>query len=283
MKPARQIVVILVALGIGPTDVATSQTIGYSIASDLLMQLDLETGNFTPIGSVGAIGFGGLTMAADGTLFGVSYFSDDLWRIDPTTANSTLIGPLSVAIDVDTALAFDACGTLWMFTNRTLYEVDPGTGDATFIRDFGEEIRGLTAKGEDLFALVAQNGTRLARIDPRAGTLTLFGEPVFLPTFQQGLDFDSQGRLWGIFWLDGPIPGPGVSSIVRYDPLSGQVLSTLEVPLAQVQPVFEGNFAISPPQGICATLAIPVSSPPGLFALTMVLAAAALLLIRRLI
>jgi sugar lactone lactonase YvrE len=254
------------------------------VASDRLVELNLETGDFSVVGSVGTFGFGGLAMAADGFLYGVSYYTDELWRINPVTGGGSRIGPLNVSITAATGLAFDACGALWMFTGGSgrLYEVNPSTGSAMFVRDFGE-VSTLTVRGENLLAIVEVSETRFAWIDPRAETLRVFGERVFVPvsTFQQGLDFDRWGRLWAVFWKDGPIPDPGVSSIVRYNPVSGQVLSTLEVPIAQLTPVFEGNLAISPPQGVCGAQVIPASSATGLMAVALLIGIAGQILIRR--
>lgn len=93
---------------------------------------------------------------------------------------------------------------------------------------------------------------------------------------QVGLDFDDDGGLWALFWMDGPIPVPFVSSIVSYDLSTGQVLGIAE----DIGPPLAGNLATSPPQGICGNvLAIPASTPSSRAVLVLCLALSGLVIL----
>ena len=244
---------------------ANAQVLGYSIVlaapSDELVLRDLETLSFSTIGTTGSITSAALAIRADGTLFSVSYFNDDLWQIDPATGAGTRIGALGVDLRTDAGLTFDACGDLWMVTGGVLYEVDPDTASTSLVADFGGRTVALTADGDQLLTLAAGfvGSPRLARIDPRNGTLALFGDPVpGSGTSEVGLDFDQDGRLWSIHWVDSQIPNPLFTSIANHDPVTGQVLSIVNIP--GVDNVgFAGNLAISPPRGICSAIAVPVN------------------------
>lgn len=240
---------------------SAGQPFGYSVASDQLMRIDLSTGGFSLVATTGVDGIGGLTMAPDGNLLALDHGSDELWHIDSTDGTSTLIGSLGVAADPESALTLDACGSLWLTTNRAIYAVNQGTGSASFVNSLPEDVPGLTSDGSTLIGL-GESPSQLATIDSDTGTVTRFGDFAGIASLEKGLDFDADGRLWGVFWENGPIPGPSVSVIVEFDPATGSVLSTLPVPQAQVQPVFNGNLAISPPRGVCSVPTdVPISAP----------------------
>lgn len=263
---------------------ARAVPIGYSIGGIKLVQLDLGTGAFSTIGNVGVLSVVGATIGFDGYMYAVGEIDDDLWRIDLGTASSSLIGGVGVDVGAVTGLTFDACGVLWMVTNRRLYSLDPNTGAATLVRDLGIEVYGLTARGENLFGLVNDGAdTLLARIDPETGAVNPFGDLVFLPTQRKGLDFDADGRLWGLYWIEGFIPMPQISSIVEYAPVSGAILNVREIPEAQLALAIGGNLAIAPPQGVCGAAAtdIPGLSAGGLLVLAVLLAGTAVGLLRR--
>lgn len=262
---------------------AEAQTVGYSVASNVLTEIDLETGAFAPMGSVGTSGFTGLTMSFNGSLWGVSDFTGDLWRIDPMTAASTRIGAVDVGVDEQSALTVDACGRFWLVSDRILYELDPGDASTTLVMDLSMEARGLTSWDGRLLAL-AGSGTDLIEIDPDALSLVVLGDVAAPSTLQQGLDFDLDGNLWGVFWKDSPILDPFQSTILQIDPADGSTSSSVTVPAADVDPVFEGNLAIAPPFGICdgSVAEIPITDPTGRIFLVALLAMAGLLVLQRL-
>jgi hypothetical protein len=250
-----------------------------------LTRLDLGMGSFSTVGPVGVNQVAGATFGLDGFIYAVSELSDELWRVDSDTGASTLIGSTGIDVGAESGLTFDACGVLWMITNGRMYMVDPNTGAATFVSDLGRPVYGLTAHGENLLGLVGEGAfDQLARIEPEAATVSPFGDLVLLPTQRQGLDFDADGRLWGLFWIDSPIPEPWISSIVEYAPVSGAVLGEREIPDAQLAVVIGGNLAVAPPSGACgsaATTDIPGLSASGLLLLASLLAGVAVVLLRR--
>ncbi len=260
----------LALLAIGVADQANAQASAFMISSEELVVWDLETLDHAPIGATGILGVSGLAASPSGDLYALSYFTDDLWRVDPANGAATLVGPLGMNVDVASGLAFDACGGLWMVSGSSLFGVDPASGTTSLVAVLtspDEEIVALTARGDRLLALVAAGPSRqLAWIDPIDGSVERFGSLVSLPTFQVGLDFDQSGRLWAFFWMDGPIPGPWSSSVVEYDPDTGDAVNVV----GMVLPPYGGNLAITPPGGACPTvLEVPTLSPLGLVLLSL--------------
>lgn len=277
MKKATTLTAIVVAALLGPGPVL-AQPIGYSLAGDQLVRLDLSTGAYADVGAVEAIGVTGAAWGRDGFLYAVADLTDDLWRIDRTTAASTAIGSVGVNVAEAVGLAFDACGTLWMVSNQRLYTLDPTTGASTLVRDLGRHVYALTADGQTLIGVVDGG---LARIDPQTGAVETFGDAAPVSTLQAGLDFDADGRLWGVFWKNGPIPDPGHSSIVEYHPSTGAILDVREVPDADSGDVFGGNLAASPPNAAClGVVNVPAAGFSALAAFGVLLVAAAMLLLR---
>lgn len=262
---------------------AWAEPIGYSMSPIGLTQIDLATGMFSTTGPEDTIFVAGAAIGFDGNMYSVGELTDELWRIDPATATPSLIGETGIDVGAESGLTFDACGVLWMITSGRMYTLDPNTGAATFVSDLGRPVYGLTADGKNLLGLVGEGAfDRLARIEPATGTVTPFGDPVLLPTQRQGLDFDADGRLWGLFWIEGFIPVPWISSIVEYDPATGAVLSERKIPDAQLAAAIGGNLAIAPPPGACNSAAtdIPGLSVRGLILLGTLLAGAAVVFLR---
>jgi streptogramin lyase len=276
-KTSHAALALLLGVALGPGAVR-AQPIGYSLASDQLVRLDLASGAYTDIGTVGSIGVTGAAWGRDGYLYAVADLTDDLWRIDRETAASTRLGPLGINVAEAAGLAFDACGTLWMVSNQRLYSLDPATGASTLVRDLGQHVDALTADGQTLLGVVDEG---LARIDPQTGAIESFGDVAPVSTLQAGLDFDADGRLWGVFWKNGPIPDPGHSSIVEYHPGTGAILDILEVPDADAGNVFGGNLAASPPNAAClGVVDVPATGFSTLAAFGVFLATAALLFLK---
>ncbi len=230
VKTLRRLIILSLCVSLsGLGAAADGQTLGYTIDDGELVLFDLETLDFSTIAPTGmSLDVGGLPMAGDGSLWAVDFFGNDLWRIDPSTGTASHVGPFGVDITVYSGLAFDACGDLWLVTDALLYQVDPMSGNATLVADFGGtafvKIMALTARANELFALFKTGyPSQLAKIDPHAGTIEIFGDEVYLATGQQGLDFDSRGRLWGNFYIDhGGIPSPWHDSIIQFDPDTGR-------------------------------------------------------------
>src|SRR5438105_2340140 len=98
-------------------------------------RLDLDTGNFTPIGDPYADLYTGLGNLADGTLVAVNYANSVFVRIDPITGMATPIGPTGIAVAVSASLL---TGEQYAIDDQNqLFQIDPATGTAGLVGPTG--------------------------------------------------------------------------------------------------------------------------------------------------
>jgi hypothetical protein len=217
----------------------------YSVRSDVddtLYEVDLETGLATSVGVTGFSDVEGLTFGPDGVLYGVDDVTDVLVTIDLATGAGTSVGPLGVNV-TDTGLTFDAAGDLFMSTDapapETLYRLDPATGAATAVGPQGQDVTGLAADATTIYGLGGDGTNNLVTVDPATGAATPVGPLTNVTLSDGGIDFDSDGTLWGMQDVG--------STIFTIDPATGTatVVSTANDGTVDL-PGFEG-LAIAPP------------------------------------
>jgi len=269
-------------------------SMGYSVQSDgnqKLYRIDLTTGVATPLGATGFDGIEGLTFDPGcKTLYGVDDVKDRLVTCDTKTGSCKTVGSLGVDI-TDTGLAFANNGELYMSTDAPknplrFFKLDPKTGMATWIGNQGTEVTGLAANTLAVFGLGGDGKNDLLLLDLSNGNATPIGSLGSITLQDGGLDFNSDGILYGLNDL-----GPGsskASQLFKIDLTNGKatVITTLKDPSGKPLNGFEG-LAID--GGICATPAfgeaLLIDAPAldlwGMAVLMLGLAAAALLVLRR--
>jgi hypothetical protein len=92
--------------------------------------LDLETGDFTPVGVVAHQGYIGIGNLADGTLVGVDG-DNNFVQIDANTGAITIIGPTGISVSEAASLLTGEQYAIDYENN--LYQIDPSSGAATLV------------------------------------------------------------------------------------------------------------------------------------------------------
>ncbi len=192
-----------------PLTAANAQT-GFSVRSDVddqLYSIDLPSGVATPIGATGFADIECLTFDASGVLYGVDDITNQLLICDTSTGACNAVGPLGVAF-TDCGLTFDCNGELFMSTDApaplTLYSIDPNTGQATAVGDQGQQVTGLAGAaataicGSGVYGLGGDGTNNLGCMDLFTGAFEEIGPLNTVNVSDGGIDFDLQGRLWGI-------------------------------------------------------------------------------------
>ena len=256
----------------------------YSVNSDqplgdTLHQLDLTSGNSTPIGdAVSAFGvvktdIEGLTIAPDLSLWGVDEDSLKLFQIDTLTgtvvqeSEKSISGLLSTRAN-DFGLTYTCFGQLYAtsVTSQVLYEIDR-FGHATTVGEpgsLGVNISAIAAHGNNpvrIFGLGngllgdegPDDNRSLYEISPETGVATIIGDIGNAPSpyTQAGLSFDALGKLWAI--TDRSASGE-FSEILSINTGTGVAL----VESTTTVTGFE-SLAVAPPVG-CVS---PEDLPPG--------------------
>lgn len=234
-----------------------------------------------------ATGMTGLAMAPNGELFGVipvvaegpgAMVTPWLARVDVAGHSLDLRGqlfPAAVSLH-EVGLAFDSVGRLWLVDEGgRLYQVDPGTAAVSEAANFGRPVHGLAGCGSTLFGLTRPSGqsqpVQLVRIEPDNGPFEVFG-PGHSEVWMGdggGLDFDTDGRLWGVLHNTSGIPSPVLDFTVEFDPATGGVLR-----FNHVGELGRG-LAIGPPPAVCpgrGVTEVPALGFPGLVVLAGLLA-----------
>jgi len=106
--------------------------------------INLMTGNFTEISSLGGAIYNDIAYAPDGTLYGLYNNGSSLVTFDPTTGAVTPGAPLSVAgiesiaFDPNNGVLFGVGLSVIGAPQNGLYTIDPTTGETTFVGSFGD-------------------------------------------------------------------------------------------------------------------------------------------------
>ncbi len=112
---------------------------GIDSHTDSLVQLDMNTGAGTTVGSLGRdVGNCGLSLdCLTGTLYGVDGVQGALFEIDIATGSASTTVNFALSNMASVGLEFDpADSTLLMSNGPTLFRMDPSTGALTNIGDF---------------------------------------------------------------------------------------------------------------------------------------------------
>ncbi|BDC51181.1 hypothetical protein F183_A34970 [Bryobacterales bacterium F-183] len=144
-----------------------------------------------------------LQPAVKADLFAVDSNLDQLYKVNTTNATVTLVGSTSPA-QIPAALAFDGSK---MYTidgaGGALYTLDLVTGAPSLVGTSGIfGWQALAARPSD-GALFAQDQTRnFYSINKANGVATFIGV-TSIPSLVSAMDFDAQGRLWGVIFGNG--------------------------------------------------------------------------------
>ncbi len=188
----------------------------YSVADDNfefpdhLVQINLETGDYTSLGRIADpyIALEGLAMSENGTLYGADDNTKTLVQISLTEAQAFPVananqnlGFGSVQESYDFGLTFNCSNQLNMVVKHTgdLYGVNEQSGEAVLIGNTGHNFTSLAAWGDDLYA-VASGDFNLYKVDPLTAESTLVGPLGDLgggiELNGSGMSFDDDGNLW---------------------------------------------------------------------------------------
>jgi hypothetical protein len=236
---------ILLAFAAG----SSAQVMAYSVADDNfefpdhLVQINLETGEYTSLGQISDpyIALEGLAISENGTLYGADDNTKTLVQIAvneaqafPVSNVNQNLGFGSVPESYDFGLTFSCGNKLNMVVKHTgeLYSVNSMTGEASLVGDTGHNFTSLAAWGNDLFA-IASGDFNLYQINPVTAEATLVGSLGDLggdiELNGSGMAFDESGQLWLAINLRLSDPlNPFPSRIFRVNTETGQAVLASE-------------------------------------------------------
>jgi hypothetical protein len=195
---------------------SSAAVMAYSVADDNfefpdhLVQINLETGEFTSLGQIADpyIALEGLAISEAGTLYGADDNTKTLVQIATNTAQAFPVANVnqnfgfgSVPESYDFGLTFSCGDKLNMVVKHTgeFYTVNSMTGVASLVGDTGHNFTSLAAWGNDLYA-IASGDFNLYKINPVTAEATLVGPLGDLgggiELNGSGLAFDPDGQLW---------------------------------------------------------------------------------------
>lgn len=193
----RKVCIALAVASIASQAFAQTPNFGYSVrtTTDELIAINMTSRRMTTIGPVGFAEVSGLAFHHDGTLYGIDDTTDQLIRIDRRTGAGTAVGALGVNA-LDTGLTCDGNGILWMttLTSNQIYQVDPLTGAAIPAGDSPGTAYGLTAIGDQFWALGASEFLRVEK--GKADVIGSLGLPS--PLTSGGVAVDWRGAFYAV-------------------------------------------------------------------------------------
>lgn len=272
MSPRLRSALAAACLTVAAAAPAEAAPIAYVVGFDALYRLDVATGAIVEVGEFGSLGAGqliadveGIAFSPDGTLYGVSDSQKLLFRIDPATAFATPVGRLrengvnlETGVNLDFGLTFTCDGRLWASSERqsVLWEINAGDASMRRVGSTGAQITALAARNNELYGIGVDGSGGLYRVDRDTAQSVRVGAP-FGRTFQgAGLDFNSDGSLWSVFYVDS-----ATSEVFRVDPDSGVPTRTAPVNFTgDVDDIEIEALAFGPPP--CGNIGGPQGGPP---------------------
>jgi len=201
---------------LGTSASATLYGIGNGINDNSSNLFIIDDYSSTPvaidIGETGKRLFGIAVNPTSGLAYGIT--TSKLYSVDLGSAAATYIGTMDTG--TMNALEFSSDGRLytWGYGNTKLYEVDPSTGALAFVMDTGFNSWGDMAFDANGMLYGSSNDDNLIRIDIENATVDVVG--IMGASQIVGLDFDVDGRLYGIHGTD----STGVSDLYAIDHLT---------------------------------------------------------------
>jgi hypothetical protein len=161
----------------------------YSITgSSQLILIDLETGEYETIGSLGiSDDYEGLAVSpTTGLMYAAGDSGRGLYRIDKDTGEATLIGTMS-DVDTEYGLSFDGVGNLYLIDGGQLFQVNVDTAATSLINtgDYGDALAWYQGA---MYSIDSSDVLR--RIDLTTGDITIVGN--------LGIDVNSQSGLTAV-------------------------------------------------------------------------------------
>jgi len=215
----------------------------YSVADDNfdypdhLVEIDLETGEFTSLGKIADpyIAIEGMAISSNGTLYGADDNTKTLVQISvsegrafPVANVNQNFGFGAVPESYDFGMTFTCQNKLNLVVKHTgeLYEVDQLTGVASLVGDTGHNFTSLAAWGDELFA-IASGDFNLYKVNPQTAEAELVGPLGNLgggiELNGSGMSFDEDGHLWLVINLRLSDPlNPYPSRIFKVDTNTGE-------------------------------------------------------------
>ncbi len=249
-----------------------------------LYSVNLATGAQTLLGPTGYGDVEGLSFHPfTGELFAVDEDSSSLLTCSPVTGACTTVGSLGVAVG-NPGLAFTYDGTLYLASDdqgdvvMALYSVNTATGTATLVGPYGPDFRGnslayspiATGCSSRMWILNADPDTPvLGCVSLSTGAVTTIGPVGTEMDGQPAIEFDASGTLW----------------VVEESQLSDALIGTLNSETAELTAApytldGGGMEALAIPD-VCGGVSIPTTGSRGLVLLALLVAGAAILILRR--
>jgi hypothetical protein len=152
--------------------------------------INLMTGTFTEISSLGSATYNDIAYAPNGTLYGLYNNGSSLVTFDQTTGAVTPVGPLSVA-GIESIAFRPSDGVLFGVglsvigaPQDGLYTIDPTTGETTFVGSFGNAYNLFNPYPQNirfdsdgnLYLSNTSGNTDIYRVNTDNGSATFVGE-----------------------------------------------------------------------------------------------------------
>jgi hypothetical protein len=163
--------------------------------------IDLLTGSFTQLGSVGGTLFNDIAGSPNGNLYGIVNTTS---LVTVNTNNGTVLSSVNFNVGGIESLAIAPNGTLYGATQGALYTIDPVTGIATLVGNFNNSVIGNSGQNirfgydgmlYDTDGGVNATSTQLFQISTTTGAATLMGTITNFP----GLCLENSGaQMYGV-------------------------------------------------------------------------------------
>ncbi len=258
----------------------SAAVMAYSVADDNfeipdhLVQINLETGEYTSLGQIPDpyIALEGLAISSNGTLYGADDNTKTLVRINPAGGRAFAVanadqnlGFGSIPESYDFGISFGCDEKLYMVVKHTqeLYEVNPTTGSATLVGVTGHNFTSLAAWGGELYS-VASGDFNLYKINPENAEATLVGPLGDLggdiELAGSGMSFDTEGNLWMVINLRLSHPlHPFPSRVFKVNTETGQAEWISETLVGIESLAISGPGGCTDGNGPSSPVAVPVS------------------------